>query len=73
MKLVESQELLWVCFELGFLCVLQVDNEDVLHAVVALYDVSLPDIGARDILHTVYCQGAHTIVLLRQPKGTVLS
>ncbi|XP_031420206.2 uncharacterized protein si:dkeyp-50b9.1 [Clupea harengus] len=49
----------------------QVDNKDVLRAVVALYDVSLPDIGASDILDTVQCSGAHTIVLLRPSKDVL--
>ena len=75
MKLKETLHrglLFWFCdCELAF-CVSQVDNKDVLRAVVALYDVSLPDIGASDILDTVQCSGAHTIVLLRSSKGTRL-
>uniref|UniRef100_A0A8C1DEX7 Si:dkeyp-50b9.1 n=1 Tax=Cyprinus carpio carpio TaxID=630221 RepID=A0A8C1DEX7_CYPCA len=40
-----------------------VKNEDVLRAVVALFDTSLPEIGPRDVHETVHYPGIHTIIL----------
>ncbi|XP_052453610.1 uncharacterized protein si:dkeyp-50b9.1 [Carassius gibelio] len=40
-----------------------VKNEDVLRAVVALMDTSLPEIGPRDVHETVHYPGIHTIIL----------
>lgn len=40
-----------------------VKNEDVLRAVVALFDTSLPEIGPRDVHETVHYPGVHTIIL----------
>ncbi|KAG7468471.1 hypothetical protein MATL_G00143270 [Megalops atlanticus] len=44
----------------------QVENRDVLSAVVSLFDVSLPDVGPRDIHDTIHCPDAQTIILLRR-------
>ncbi|KAG1938259.1 uncharacterized protein si:dkeyp-50b9.1 isoform X2 [Pimephales promelas] len=38
-------------------------NEDVLRAVVALLDTSLPDVGPIDVHKTVHCPGIRTIIL----------
>ncbi|XP_062318845.1 uncharacterized protein si:dkeyp-50b9.1 isoform X1 [Osmerus eperlanus] len=51
--------------------VTQVNNLDVLRAVVALFDVSLPDVGPQDVHDTVNSHGAHTIILLRQPADVL--
>ncbi|XP_016375195.1 uncharacterized protein LOC107714023 [Sinocyclocheilus rhinocerous] len=40
-----------------------IKNEDVLRAVVALLDTSLPEIGPRDVHETVHYPGIHTIIL----------
>ncbi|KAK7121676.1 hypothetical protein R3I93_022682 [Phoxinus phoxinus] len=40
-------------------------NEDVLRAVVALLDTSLPDVGPRDVHETVHYPGMRTIILSR--------
>ncbi|XP_051740169.1 uncharacterized protein si:dkeyp-50b9.1 isoform X2 [Ctenopharyngodon idella] len=40
-------------------------NEDVLRAVVALLDTSLPDVGPRDVHETVHYPGIRTIILSR--------
>ncbi|XP_043083929.1 uncharacterized protein si:dkeyp-50b9.1 [Puntigrus tetrazona] len=40
-----------------------IKNEDVLRAVVALLDTSLPDIGPREVHETVHYPGIHTIIL----------
>ncbi|XP_059392729.1 uncharacterized protein si:dkeyp-50b9.1 isoform X2 [Carassius carassius] len=40
-----------------------VKNDDVLRAVVALLDTSLPEIGPRDVHETVHYPGIHTIIL----------
>ncbi|XP_016115119.1 uncharacterized protein [Sinocyclocheilus grahami] len=40
-----------------------IKNEDVLRAVVALLDTSLPGIGPRDVHETVHYPGIHTIIL----------
>ncbi|KAK2867066.1 hypothetical protein Q8A67_025183 [Cirrhinus molitorella] len=42
-----------------------IKNEDVLRAVVALLDTSLPDIGPRDMHETVHYPGMHTLILSR--------
>ncbi|XDV53140.1 hypothetical protein PO909_021722 [Leuciscus waleckii] len=42
-----------------------IGNEDVLRAVVALLDTSLPDVGSRDVLETVHYPGIRTIILSR--------
>ncbi|KAI2648471.1 putative N-acetyltransferase YjcF [Labeo rohita] len=42
-----------------------IKNEDVLRAVVALLDTSLPDIGPRDMHETVHYPGIYTVILSR--------
>uniref|UniRef100_A0A671NAN0 Uncharacterized protein n=1 Tax=Sinocyclocheilus anshuiensis TaxID=1608454 RepID=A0A671NAN0_9TELE len=42
-----------------------IKNEDVLRAVVALLDTSLPDISPRGVHETVHYPGMHTIILSR--------
>uniref|UniRef100_A0A673JWZ0 Uncharacterized protein n=1 Tax=Sinocyclocheilus rhinocerous TaxID=307959 RepID=A0A673JWZ0_9TELE len=42
-----------------------IKNENVLRAVVALLDTSLPDIGPRGVHETVHYPGMHTIILSR--------
>ncbi|XP_056307370.1 uncharacterized protein si:dkeyp-50b9.1 [Danio aesculapii] len=42
-----------------------IKNEDVARAVVALLDMSLPDVGPKDIHATVHYPGVHTIILTR--------
>ncbi|XP_029524115.1 uncharacterized protein si:dkeyp-50b9.1 [Oncorhynchus nerka] len=49
----------------------QVENKDILSSVVALFDVSLPDVGPRDVHDTVHSHGTHTIILLRQPSDVL--
>ncbi|XP_017554290.2 uncharacterized protein si:dkeyp-50b9.1 isoform X1 [Pygocentrus nattereri] len=43
----------------------KVKNQDVLMAVVALLDSTLPDVGSQDIHETVHSPRANTIILLR--------
>ncbi|RXN21910.1 hypothetical protein ROHU_023794 [Labeo rohita] len=43
----------------------EIKNEDVLRAVVALLDTSLPDIGPRDMHETVHYPGIYTVILSR--------
>ncbi|XP_066569962.1 uncharacterized protein LOC136759054 [Amia ocellicauda] len=43
-------------------------NDDVLCAVIALYDVSLPDVGPQDVHTIVHSSTATTIVLFRHHK-----
>ncbi|TRY93630.1 hypothetical protein DNTS_029701 [Danionella cerebrum] len=42
-----------------------IKNEDVLRAVVALFDTSLPDVGPKDIHSTVHYPGVHTVIVTR--------
>lgn len=48
---------------------LQIRNEDVLRAVVALFDTSLPDVGPKDVHETVHYPGIRTIILSRDHVG----
>ena len=48
---------------------LQVPNRELLHAIVALYDVCLPDITPEVLYDTVAGKGAKTLILIRDPKG----
>ncbi|XP_014004625.1 uncharacterized protein [Salmo salar] len=50
----------------------QVDNTDILCSVVALFDVSLPVVGPRDVHDTVHSHGTHTIILLRQQSDVLV-
>lgn len=56
-----------VCSEI--LLILQIRNKDVLRAVVALLDTSLPDVGPRDVHETVHYPGIRTIILSRDHAG----
>ena len=51
------------------LCLLQVSNQELLHAVVALYDNCLPEITPEVLYPTVCGKWAKTLVLLRDFKG----
>lgn len=52
---------------------LQIRNEDVLRAVVALLDTCLPDVGPRDVLETVRYPGIRTIILSRDHVGMLFT
>ena len=48
---------------------IQIDNNELLHAVVGLYDVSLTEMTP-DVLYNTVCEKwARTIILLRDTKG----
>ncbi|CAH1242858.1 Hypp6995 [Branchiostoma lanceolatum] len=49
----------------------QVPNRDLLHAVVALYDVSLPDVGEEFLYATVCAKWSKTILMLRDSGEVV--
>nr|XP_015223710.1 PREDICTED: uncharacterized protein LOC107080011 isoform X1 [Lepisosteus oculatus]XP_015223711.1 PREDICTED: uncharacterized protein LOC107080011 isoform X1 [Lepisosteus oculatus] len=49
----------------------QVQNGDILSAVIALYDVCLPDVGPEDLYSTVHSSTASTIVLVRQHQDVL--
>ena len=50
-------------------CVLQISNQDLLHAVVGLYDVCLSDMTPDCIYDTICEKWARTIVLVRDRQG----
>ena len=50
----------------------QVSNQDLLHAVVALYDHCLPEITPEVLYATVCGKWAKTLILLRDLQGMVL-
>ena len=50
-------------------CLLQVSNQELLHAVVALYDTCLPEITPEVLYPTVCGKWAKTLVLLRDFQG----
>ena len=52
-----------------FLFLLQISNQDLFHAVVGLYDASLPDMTLDVIYENVYAKQAKTIIVLRDLKG----
>ena len=51
---------------------LQISNQDLLHAVVGLYDVCLSDMTPDCIYDTICEKWARTIVLVRDLQGTYL-
>lgn len=56
------------CLHVNF-CLLQVSNQELLHAVVALYDNCLPEITPEVLYPTVCGKWAKTLVLLRDFQG----
>lgn len=60
------------CLRVNF-CLWQVSNQELLHAVVALYDTCLPEITPEVLYPTVCGKWAKTLVLLRDFQGMDLN